>query len=362
LGAEGLHPYRLPQAGGQAATCQTCQGVLCARNCKNDSFSRCVLPALQIHGANAVENCRVMSLSGAGRRVTDVVCEGATGQRISLKARAVALAAGALRTPALLLQSTNPAWPQGLGNGSGLVGRNLMRHYIDLWAIAVPDDLRPALDNRPKQLAFNDLYGLSGEKLGSVQSFGRLPPAAMLQAALHDDVRLAAGRWATWALSAAHPVLQPVLRDIELRRVLLASTVEDLPRHQNRVHLPDAGATSGTLCLQYRVSNAERQRIKRMRQRMWQLLRRQSVRLLKQAENNQRIAHACGTCRFGNSPADSVLDAQNRLHEVDNVWVLDASFFPSSGGTNPSLTIAANALRVAASLQSPAHPQETDAA
>ena len=69
--------------------------------------------------------------------------------------------------------------------------------------------------------------------------------------------------------------------------------------------------------------------------------------LLKQAENNQRLAHACGTCRFGTDPRESVLDVNNKAHGLTNLYVVDASFFPSSGGTNPALTIAANALRVA---------------
>ena len=76
-------------------------------------------------------------------------------------------------------------------------------------------------------------------------------------------------------------------------------------------------------------------------------LRPLPVRLLKQAENNQRLAHVCGTLRFGRSAVDSVLDADNRAHGLDNLFAVDASFFPSSGGTNPSLTVAANALRVA---------------
>jgi choline dehydrogenase-like flavoprotein len=71
---------------------------------------------------------------------------------------------------------------------------------------------------------------------------------------------------------------------------------------------------------------------------------------LHQAEKNRMLAHACGTCRFGLDPADSVLNADNRAHGIDNLYVVDASFFPSSGGTNPSLTIAANALRVAQKL------------
>ena len=70
-------------------------------------------------------------------------------------------------------------------------------------------------------------------------------------------------------------------------------------------------------------------------------------RLLKQAENYERIAHACGTCRMGTDPANSVVDRDNRAHDLDNLFIVDSAFFPSSGGTNPSLTIAANALRVA---------------
>jgi choline dehydrogenase-like flavoprotein len=72
--------------------------------------------------------------------------------------------------------------------------------------------------------------------------------------------------------------------------------------------------------------------------------------LLKQGENNRRLAHVCGTCRFGLDPRDSVLDRDNKAHGIDNLYVVDASFFPSSGGTNPALTIAANALRVAEHL------------
>jgi choline dehydrogenase-like flavoprotein len=78
-------------------------------------------------------------------------------------------------------------------------------------------------------------------------------------------------------------------------------------------------------------------------------------KLIKQAENNQRIAHVCGTCRFGDDPAQSVLDRNNRAHGLANLYIVDSSFFPSSGGTNPSLTIAANALRVADHLLAQVH-------
>jgi choline dehydrogenase-like flavoprotein len=71
------------------------------------------------------------------------------------------------------------------------------------------------------------------------------------------------------------------------------------------------------------------------------------VLTLRTGDNNSTLGHVCGTCRFGTDPASSVLDPNNRAHEVDNLYVVDASFFPSSTGLNPSLTVAANALRVA---------------
>ena len=97
----------------------------------------------------------------------------------------------------------------------------------------------------------------------------------------------------------------------------------------------------------YLVRPSEAQRIAAFRRLVAGALRPYRPLLMKQAESNKRLAHACGTCRFGHDPATSVLDADNKAHALSNLYVVDASFFPSSGGTNPALTIAANALRVA---------------
>jgi choline dehydrogenase-like flavoprotein len=92
------------------------------------------------------------------------------------------------------------------------------------------------------------------------------------------------------------------------------------------------------------------ERIKLFRGLISNVLKPYRIMLVKQAENNRLLAHACGTCRFGVNPSESVLDPTNRAHGLSNLYVVDSSFFPSSGGTNPSLTIAANALRVAAHI------------
>jgi len=275
--------------------------------------------------------------------VTALACRW-RGAELTLRARRVILAAGALETPRILLGSASADWPEGLANDSLQVGRNLMRHYIDLYLV---DPKVAQFDNRHKEFAFNDFYQKDGMKLGSVQSFGRLPPAPLLAASMADDLRQGPLPWSAALFKLAQPVVQPFLGKLVNERMILAATLEDLPYADNRVALAGAGAR---LALSYRVRPHERARIGAFRGLMKDALKPYAFSVVKQAENNQRIAHVCGTCRFGTDPADSVLDANNRAHGLDNLYVVDASFFPSSGGTNPSLTIAANALRVAAHL------------
>jgi choline dehydrogenase-like flavoprotein len=340
----GLHPYRLPLACEFVDGCSGCQGYLCGRACKNDAGRICLEPALRDHGARLLDDCDVVALEADRSRVTGVVCE-RSGARFTVRAPVVVLAAGALETPRILLGSASGAWPQGLANGSGLVGKYLMRHHIDLYLIA--PKLKGEFDNRQKELAFNDFYLLDGQKLGSGQSFGRLPPPATLAASVADDLRQGPLPWVAPLFKLARPFVTPVLDGFVYRRMILAATLEDFPYADNRVEPARGDVESARLAIEYRVRDADRARITAFRARMREVLAGYSVKLIKQAENNQRIAHVCGTCRFGDDPAHSVLDRNNRAHGLANLYVVDSSFFPSSGGTNPSLTIAANALRVA---------------
>ncbi|MCV2368720.1 GMC oxidoreductase [Roseateles oligotrophus] len=344
LSAAGLSPYRLPMACDFVPGCQSCQGYLCPRACKNDSARICITPALSKHAAQLLANCRVTRLEASNTRVTGVVCKLPDGSTRTLRGDIVALAAGAMSSPALLLDSSSPEWPSGLANKSGLVGRNLMRHCIDLYAITPPDLADADANNSQKVLAFNDFYSDStGRKLGSVQSFGRLPPVRMLFASLLDDIRHSPFAAAAPLVALAKPLLRSTLTGLEQHSLILASTMEDLPYSDNRI----TTSSDGTLQIQYQLKPHELRRVAEWRRLLATSFKSMPYRLLKQANNNQRLAHVCGTLRFGNSEQDSVLDASNRAHGLDNLFVVDASFFPSSGGTNPSLTIAANALRVA---------------
>jgi choline dehydrogenase-like flavoprotein len=347
LAGRGLHPYRLPTACEFLADCHACQGVLCPQPCKIDANSACLQPALHEHGAQLLSDARVLAVHVDGRRATGIRCAWA-GRELDLRARVVVLAAGALQSPLILLRSHDRHGHTGLGNSSGAVGRHLMRHLIDLYLVRPRGDAGEPFDNRRKEIACNDFYTAGGDKLGTLQSFGRLPPADMLFGALRDDLHASRMPWLASALRPLRPLLRPILQDLSDNWLTLATIAEDLPYADNAVTPHPAGPSQAML--RYTLRPEALQRNAGFRQRMEQVLRGRSWRRLAQASNNQRIAHVCGTCRFGDDPGSSVLDRDNRVHDVDNLFVVDSSFFPSSGGTNPSLTIAANALRVGAKI------------
>ena len=344
--SRGLHPYRLPLACEFVPGCACCQGYLCAKACKNDSARICLAPAVQDSGAVLLDECQVLRIDADRRRATGVVCRW-KGADLVLRGRQIVLAAGALQTPNILLRSHSALWPGGLANRSGMVGRNLMRHCVDLYLVRPEHDAASGnFDNRFKEFGFNDFQSSGGVGLGAVQSFGRLPPARMLHRSLVQEVRDGRVPWLAAPAALAAPVLLPALRRMVEHSLTLATIMEDLPYLDNRIW-PAADGPPASVRMSYRLRSTELARVALFRRLMKTALKSRRWRLLKQAENNQRIAHACGTCRFGHDPRTSVLDANNRCHGMDNLYVVDASFFPSSGATNPSLTIAANALRVA---------------
>jgi choline dehydrogenase-like flavoprotein len=153
--------------------------------------------------------------------------------------------------------------------------------------------------------------------------------------------------WLAYPFGWVKGVLGWFLARLFSRTLILASVQEDLPYGDNRITLGEEGEP----VLEYRVRPEEKARITLFRDKLKALLSPYRFLVFKEAQNNERIAHVCGTCRFGDDPGTSVLDRNNKAHELDNLYVVDSSFFPSSGGTNPALTIAANALRVAEHLK-----------
>lgn len=334
----GLHPYHLPMSCDYKDACITCTGHLCYQPCKYDASRSAVLPAVAEHGAHLLTECRVVRLEASRTQVRQVICEH-DGSTLALQAKVVVLAAGALATPVLLLNSHSVEWPRGLANDSDWVGRNLMRHLIDLIEVWPQHDWKVTAQN--KELGLNDFYFWEGQKYGTLQSLGSVPPMEYFTnhpGSLFKAMR----RFST----AARPLYERFVRG----GLVLASMLEDLPYLNNRV-LPSDGRTADgrqRMRIQYRLHDSEIERHPVFVRQIRELFKPFRTISIGAARSNANLGHICGTCRFGTDPATSVLNPQNRAHDVDNLYVVDSSFFPSSTGLNPSLTIAANALRVAA--------------
>jgi choline dehydrogenase-like flavoprotein len=340
LAGRGLHPYHLPMACDYTDGCATCQTFLCDKACKNDSARNGVLPAVTGHGAQLLAKCRVVRLDADRTQVQRVICEHPSG-RVALKAKVVVLAAGALATPVLLLNSRSGDWPRGVANSSDMVGRNLMRHLLDpimIWP--QPDSTITAAN---KEIGLNDFYFHQGQKYGTVQSFGAIPPMEWLTNRPGPQAK---------ALRLMSPAVRRIYERFFTGGLILAAMMEDLPYLDNRVMLSDRPSADGRqrMRIQYRLHANEIERHAAFLRLFKQILEPFRTRALGSGKDNSNVGHVCGTCRFGTDPKTSVLDPQNRAHDVENLYVVDTSFFPSSAGLNPSLTVAANALRVAAHM------------
>ncbi|WP_059017469.1 GMC family oxidoreductase [Mycobacterium sp. M26] len=337
LQGRGLHPYHLPMACDYTDGCTTCQTYLCPQSCKRDSARNGVQPAIAEHGATLLDQCRVLRLEADRSSVQQVICEH-RGSVLALKGTVVVLAAGALATPMLLLTSRSGDWPAGLANGSDYVGRNLMRHLLD------PIEVWPSRGSRitaaNKEIGFNDFYYWEGQKYGTVQSFGAIPPMEWL-----------ANRpgWRATGMRLMSPAVRLVYERFFTGGLILAAMTEDLPYLDNRVLPSDRPGADGRQRMQmhYRLHPNEIARRDVFLRQLKKVFKPFRTLPLGSGKDNSNLGHVCGTCRFGTDPATSVLNTQNRAHEVDNLYVVDTSFFPSSAGLNPSLTVAANALRVA---------------
>jgi choline dehydrogenase-like flavoprotein len=348
----GLKPFHVPLGiqldeknphASKCIRCETCDGFPCLVHAKSDAQVICVDPALRYPNVKLLTNAYVEQLktSPTGREVTSVVTRH-NGSIEEYSASIVVASCGAINSAALLLRSANERHPRGLANSSDVVGRHYMGH-VNSVLMAISKCPNPTIFQ--KTLAVNDFYFASKEwsyPMGHISFVGKL-----------DGETLKAGAPAIapgWSLElmATHSL------DFWL-------TSEDLPDPANRVTV---GRDGGTV-LSYKPNNEEGH--KRLVAKLEQLMKQQSkcgihghgcheglfARNLFIGERIPLagVAHQNGTIRFGRDPKTSALDVNCKAHDLDNLYVVDASFFPSSGAVNPALTIMANALRVADHLR-----------
>ncbi len=345
----GLHPFHAPcgvrlreenMADSRCVRCSTCDGFPCLVHAKSDAEMLGVRPALEHENVTLLRNAEAVALNTnpAGTAVTEVVvqlagADGGPATRETYSADIVVLSCGAANTAKLLLASANDKHPQGLANGSDQVGRNYMFHNSQA-VLALSKEPNPTVFQ--KTLGVNDYYFASDAweyPMGNIQMVGK-SVAEMYRGEKPLLTKLA-------------PSFS--LQDVAEHAIDFWLSTEDLPQQENRVTLDG----EGNVRLVYKSSNnGARDRLFHQLRSLLGNLGMQEHHLLPRwayLENKipvAGVAHQAGTCRFGTDPASSVLDTNCRAHEIDNLYAVDTSFFPSIGAVNPALTAMANALRV----------------
>jgi choline dehydrogenase-like flavoprotein len=342
----GLRPFHVPVGvmldeknprASRCIRCNTCDGFPCLVSAKADAQVCAVDPALQHPNVTLLTQALVKRLEtdASGRQVKQVVVERNSSTE-TYSADIVVVSCGAINSAALLLRSANDKHSRGLANSSDVVGRHYMGHTNSV-LMAISKCPNPTVFQ--KTLGVNDFYFGSREwqyPMGHISFVGKLDAATLKAGA----PAIAPG-W-TLDLMAKHSL------DFWL-------TSEDLPDPNNRVTLDG----DGNLVLSYTPNNLEAHN--RLTAELKKAMKQTNCAVhghechqglfSRNLYAGQRIplagvAHQNGTIRFGNDPKTSVLDRNCKAHDVDNLYVVDGSFFPSSSAVNPALTIMANALRV----------------
>jgi choline dehydrogenase-like flavoprotein len=335
----GHHPFHLPvgvdmnesdSEQGRCVRCDRFDGFPCLTDGKADAHVCCVRPALTHENVTLQTHSRAVRLETdpSGHEVIGVVVDRGGAQE-TYRSNIVVVSCGAAHSPALLLRSANDQHPNGLANSSDVVGRHYMAH-INSGVIAISQS--PNETKFQKTLGVNDYYWGAPDSelpLGHIQMLGKSD----------RNILRAGAPWFAPGLALDYMAKHAI--DFWL-------TTEDLPHPENRVTID----RDGTIHLAKTFHNEEphRRLLTKLKSLLGELgcaermIPRWSV--LDERIPLAGIAHQCGTVRFGDDPADSALDVNCRAHDLDNLYVVDTSFFPSASAVNPALTAMANALRV----------------
>lgn len=342
LARAGYNPFHTPcgimldesnMPYSRCVRCIDCDGFPCLVHAKSDAEVLAVRPALEHPNVTLLTKALVEKLetNSAGTAVTKVIVNH-NGQQKTYEAGIVVVSCGAANSAKLLLMSANDKHPRGLANGSDQVGRNYMFHNSQA-VLALSKEPNPT--QYQKTLGINDFYfGMPGYEfpMGNIQMIGK-SQAPMFRGEKPIETALAP----QWSLEmiARHAV------DFWL-------STEDLPRSENRVTVD----RQGNITLSYTPTN------QKAKLKLYEKLKSMLSSLdmhdhlitrnlyMKNEIDVGGVAHQSGTCRFGSDPQTSVLNTNCKAHELDNLYVVDTSFYPSIGAVNPALTAMANALRV----------------
>ena len=352
LSANGLHPFHLPlgifldEKNGKPTPTSICircdafDGFPCLLNGKADAQVVCVDPTLAAHSnVTLLTGAYVSRLEtdASGEKISNV-CVTRDGIDERYSADIVVVACGALSSALLLLRSANDRHPNGLANRSGQVGRNYMRHNQSILMALMREPNDTVFQ---KTLAVSDFYFGADDyeyPLGLIQMCAKSHGAQIRGEALPG--------WLEWLPKMPFEQMARHSMDFWL-------SSEDLPKLENRIFYD-----GDRVVLDVKETNLNaHHRLKKKLEEVLSTAGAHPILMERSLYLGKDIpiggtAHQAGTARFGTDPTTSVLDLDCRAHDVDNLYIADASFFPSIGAVNPTLTLVANALRVADAIRS----------
>ncbi len=343
LARAGYHPFHAPcgimldeqnPPFSACIRCKDCDGFPCLVHAKSDAEVLAVRPALHYPNVTLRTNAKAVKLNTnpTGKAVTEVVVE-RNGEKETYKGDIIAVSAGAANSAKLLLLSANDKHPNGLANGSDQVGRNYM-HHNSVAVLAISKEAN--LTVFQKTLGLNDFYfGMKDFEypMGNIQMVGKSQGPMY-----RGEKPIEAGLAPMFALD-----------EVAKHAIDFWLSTEDLPMPDNRITLEQ----DGSIKLSYTSNNqVPKQKLYDKLKSMLNHLGMHPNHLIprnlyiKNEIGIGGVAHQAGTVRFGKDPRRSVLDVNCKAHELDNLYVVDTSFFPSIGAVNPALTAMANAIRV----------------
>ena len=336
----GLQPFplpmgiRLPQdytATEAPVLLENFDGFPDPTDSKADGQVIALRPALKNKNVTLLTHAYVEKLGtdSSGKRVNRVYTD-AHGEKIIFNADIVIVACGAVNSAALFLRSANENHPNGLANSSDMVGRNLMLHHNGCLVAFTKDMINDCVFQ--KSLGLADFYHNADNSdlpLGEIQLMGRNDPDTIM-----------------WLAEKIYPGKS--YSDLKKMTIDFWLTSEDLPHEDNRVTLKKDGSIRVSYSrTNYGAYERLKEKLKEIFVNIGKLDRRfEDIQWAGYDLDISGMSHQNGTLRFGTDPKTSVLDLHCKAHDIQNLYVVDASFFPSCGAFNPSLTIAANALRV----------------
>jgi len=336
----GMHPYQSHIAQKRLENCTNCLGGKCPRACKMDGRSAGVEPAMESGRAGLLTDCAVEQLVQKDSNQISGVRVKQGDKTVVLKAETYLLAAGSFGSPTVLLRSQDQS-PAGSANSSDWVGRGLMFHIDNFFAIWPKRGNAPI--GKSRAISTRDFYAVNQQRLGLVQAMGY--PADYGTILHFLRMRLSRSNFSRLpGLDRLLTIPAMIAAKLFGNADVFVAQMEDLPDPDNRVTLnavdPEVFTFHHTTKKELSMRQSVLRRAMRKSIGRWRMV----FLSIKPVVN---VGHAMGTLRFGDNPSNSVLDRNCKAHDLENLYVADGSFMPTSLGVNPSLTIAANALRVA---------------